>query len=352
MPSYPNNNEQFNVLTSVNTCDSTCIVACSYACMQTNMQLAMHDKDVKKCQLGLSVNQINIISIIKDTRLPLSYKNIAEMLNINFQTTLSADAVRGSITRLKNNSFIESQKTSLGKRRGNVYTIKSLACSYIPMINMQDNMQTSQQFNMHPAVHTNTSRFKDRTDSNLSILNPATNQNHQSYKHDFESLSKDDIEFHFENLAKNDFGTDQIRQIILRLESVNISLENVMQGLTYAEWDLEHGQMKDKNGKLIEKPSSWVFKILAKQGYYPRPKNYISPAEQIERDAKTETEALEKLKKEFEDVQYENWRDSLSEEKKQELMEEKKRTEFHNLPAPEYRVLHSCYMDSLKLCES
>lgn len=38
--------------------------------------------------------------------------------------------------------------------------------------------------------------------------------------------------------------------------------------------------MKDAKGKAVEAPVNWVFRILASQGYYPRPPGYISPDEQ------------------------------------------------------------------------
>lgn len=57
-----------------------------------------------------------------------------------------------------------------------------------------------------------------------------------------------------------------------------------MQGLTFAEWELARQSMKDGKGKVVEDPRSWVFHILASQGYYPRPSGYVSPTEQTERD--------------------------------------------------------------------
>jgi len=352
MSTNPPNDEPFNIHASADECGSPCIVACRYACKQVNIQESnkfnMQAQQQLKCWNSFSISQINIISIIRNSDFPLSYQDISDILNSGFQTTMSADAVRGSISRLRSNGFILATYKAIGKRRGNIYTVLPLVCVDIPLYDIRPRRYQPIRTTMHPAP----SSFKDRLDSNLSIFNPAvnpsTNPNKQHHKQRLESLSEDDIKFHFENLAKNGFGTSQIQQIITRLEQVGTNLENVMQGLTHAEWDLAHGQMKDKHGELIKSPTSWVFQILAKQGYYPRPKNYISLAEQIEFDAKIETEALKKAKKDFEDEQYENWLNSLSEEKKQELMEEKKRTRFHNLSAPDDAILHSCYMDYLK----
>lgn len=329
-------NEHLDMQTNMDTCTSQCTIACSYACMQLSTAANMHDIAVKKCPLGLSSPQINIISIIKDARLPLSYQHISDILANTFKMSKSADAIRGYINRLRRNGFTQSKYATLGHRRGNIYTIMPLACSHIPMNDMQTDIQT----NMYPAMQSESSILKEKIDSNLSILNEA--------KMHLESLSEDDIKFHWANLSRQGFGTNQIRQLITRLKQVNISLENVMQGLTHAEWDLEHEQMKDKHGNMITSPTNWVFKILAKQGYYPRPSNYISSQEQAERDAKIEVDTIKKVKKEFEDSKYQRWINSLSEEKKLEIMEAKRKNKFHKFPVPENVILHDCYMDYLK----
>jgi len=107
-----------------------------------------------------------------------------------------------------------------------------------------------------------------------------------------EALTEDDIAFHWPCLSKLGFGTDQIRQIVKRLAQVNLGVEKVMQGLTYAEWELIHESMRSAKGESVTSPVSWVFKILATQGYYPRPENYISPKEQADLDAAEEIKTL------------------------------------------------------------
>ncbi len=159
--------------------------------------------------------------------------------------------------------------------------------------------QESVQFEPEKPVHADHS-FKDRIDRNinLSTLSKFTP------KTLLEKLTDDDILFRWENLSKYGFGKSQIEQIIKSLESQGSSLEHVMQGLHHAEWDLEYKQMLDRNGELIKSPVNWVFRILAKQGYYPRPKNYVSPEEQVEKDSKAEYEAVKKLQQENEDNEY------------------------------------------------
>ena len=69
----------------------------------------------------------------------------------------------------------------------------------------------------------------------------------------------------------------------------------IIQGLTYAEWELAAGKMYDASGKPVSKPVPWVFTILGRQGYYNRPEGYISPEEQAEKDAAQEAHALKPL---------------------------------------------------------
>jgi hypothetical protein len=73
---------------------------------------------------------------------------------------------------------------------------------------------------------------------------------------------------------------------------VNTGPERITQGLTHAEWEFTAGKMRDKSGKPVTSPVNWVFAILAKQGYYPRPQGYISPQEQVELDAVEEAKRL------------------------------------------------------------
>ena len=65
-----------------------------------------------------------------------------------------------------------------------------------------------------------------------------------------------------------------------------------MQGLTHAEWELEHGAMRDKSGAPVASPVDWIFTSLSKNGYYRRPAGYVSPQEQAELDAAEEAKRI------------------------------------------------------------
>ncbi len=133
-----------------------------------------------------------------------------------------------------------------------------------------------------------------------------------------EALTEEDIKFHWPKLAGFGFGTDQIRQIIQRLEQKghDTPLSNILPGLNHAEWELERRLMKDAEGKTIGLPANWVFSILAKQGYYPRPSGYVSPQEQAELDAVEERKRVIAAKEERYQAECAVWIAELSEDER------------------------------------
>ena len=78
--------------------------------------------------------------------------------------------------------------------------------------------------------------------------------------------------------------------------------------------------MRDKNGEPIASPVSWVFSILAKQGYYPRPHDYISPQERAELDAAEEKSRLTAARKARFEAEYSAWEACLSETQRQSIL--------------------------------
>lgn len=74
-----------------------------------------------------------------------------------------------------------------------------------------------------------------------------------------------------------------------------------------------HGQLVDKDGQPVADPGPWAFRALAQNGYYRRPKGYVSPEEQILLDQE-EVRALLAAWKKAEQAQFEVWRDGLSPE--------------------------------------
>ena len=85
-----------------------------------------------------------------------------------------------------------------------------------------------------------------------------------------------------------------------------------------------HGQLVDKDGQPVADPGPWAFRALAQNGYYRRPKGYVSPEEQILLDQE-EVRALLAAWKKAEQAQFEVWRDGLSPEELARAMSKDKR---------------------------
>ena len=101
-------------------------------------------------------------------------------------------------------------------------------------------------------------------------------------------------------------------QIGQALTELGKSADKIIQSLDHAEWELERGQMLDKNGQPVADPCSWVFRSLARTGYYRRPKGYVSPEEQAAKDAEAEAKAVTVARHAAEQAQFEAWRDGLA----------------------------------------
>lgn len=135
-----------------------------------------------------------------------------------------------------------------------------------------------------------------------------------------EALAEEDIAFHWPELARAGFGTAQIRQIIQRREQVGEDVRHIMQGLAFAEWELARQCMKDAKGKAVEAPVNWVFRILASQGYYPRPPGYVSPDEQAERDREEIVKREQEAREARFTVEAEAWAAALSPDEREAIL--------------------------------
>jgi hypothetical protein len=145
-------------------------------------------------------------------------------------------------------------------------------------------------------------------------------------------LTAEEIGFYWPHLAAIDFGPSQIRQIFERLQKQGRTIDetltdSVRQGLTHADAALEitGGQLMDNKGNFVVDLRAYVFRALARDGYYAAPKGYVSPEAQRLKDAaeqaRIEAEAKKALvlqqeaqKKVEQGAVYEEWRNSLSEE--------------------------------------
>ena len=242
-----------------------------------------------------------------------------------FGIPASEGSVRGAIERLSRRGFLVRERGSKGRMQGNLYALKHEPCLLIPSWKecMHSPIQSSMQSDMHPGVQStrngSPSSLIDKIDrENLSISNEKT-----AKQCNLQLLDEEVLAFHWPELAKQGFGMEQIGQIIKRLEQIDVKTDKVISGLHHVEWALENGCMKDAKGEPVGNPVNWVFSILARQGYYPRPPGYVSPEEKMEQDAVMEAERLQKARQARLKAEFALWVEGLSSEDRETIAPEK-----------------------------
>ena len=326
---------------------------CSRACMQTGADATAQAntetpaKTVLRkacCPLGFSEMQIAILSLLKAQPLLLAYWQIAEAVTRLYGIAATEGAVRGALERLGKRSFLVRSRCATGRAQGNRYAFSADPCPYIsppgfPEPSAEPGAETPTEATATTGENPAPSLLKEKTDRrNLSVFSGEHDPPSASQR--LESLSEEDIAFHWPNRAKIGFGTCQVRQILGRLFQVGLGAENLAQGLTHAEWELEQGAMRDKNGEPVSHPLNWVFSSLARTGYYRRPQGYISPKEQAERDAAAEGERLRIAREERKNSAFEAWRSGLSPEEKRAIVAPENRA----FPMPEDTALRQHFL--------
>ncbi len=123
-------------------------------------------------------------------------------------------------------------------------------------------------------------------------------------------LNDTDVANFWPALSAVHFGTKQIRQALATLQAQGKVFdqqfgEDFKQGLDHADFALgNEGGIKDRHGRTVSKPCSYIYTSLAKDGYYAAPENYISPQAQRANDEAIrlakERAAAESLEKELE----------------------------------------------------
>lgn len=331
---------------------------CTLACTLPSVQPAMHP-DMEPvahpvignnfCRKGLSFAQIQILSVLLGIGTNVTkYRELACALERFFGIRRSPDAVRGIVERLAGRGILRRKFAREGMLQGVVFEmIHTRLCPHIHP--MQAGAEAPMHLGVNPAVRLPTHAAMHPDPSILEKIDRKRNlsissQHPPDDKKRLEALSEEDTAFHWPELARSGFGTAQIRQIIQRREQLGEDTRHVMQGLTYAEWALAHNAMHDKNGAAVTSPANWVFKILATQGYYPRPPGYVSPYEQAERDQalclKKEQEAHEARMT----ATYEAWAAKLTSAEKAAIIGPR---EGIRLPMPEGVRLRQYFRDEI-----
>ena len=221
------------------------------------------------------------------------------------ETGVAHGTVRCVIDKLVNMGFLRREPWGKGSYRA----LRFLVCDPTEQTNSTDqfNRQTQQairadQLNRLIQQTNSTEEFHRGTQQTLKI-----DRENLSI-----SLSAERIALTWPCLARSGFGPDQLAQIGHALAELGKPKDKVLQSLDHAEWELAEGKMLDKDGQPVADPCSWVFRSLARTGYYRRPKGYVSPEEQAIKDAETEAKAVTAARHATEQAQFEAWRDGLS----------------------------------------
>ena len=295
--------------------------ACSHPCVNVIIQLngcghayphahpGAREDEALPCPLGLSFVWIKVLAMLGlVSNQVISYKRLAQQFLELCGIKKTPEAMRGIVFRLGEHGFLHHRQARHGTIRGVWITLQpERLCPHMPVPRIsREGMQHGIPQNMHALPLDKIGRIEDSTISCCT--------------HAFSALSSftaEDMAFHWPELVRMGFGTKQVDQIVSRLRQMNKDPAGVLQGLTHAEWELAHGCMRDRHGNEVSSPQNWVFKILATQGYYPRPKGYVSPEEQAEKDALEESRRLEEISKKRVEEARATWFEGLSMEDRQ-----------------------------------
>lgn len=306
-------------------------VACKQACMQQgspcgNLLSDQSSPDSLKdnfCPLGFSGQQINLLtSIIHYNNVIITYSELAQQVNALYCTSLSADAVRGTVARLTKRGVLVRQRARMGTRRGvRIEIVHKMLCSFLREFSvvqhplMRSGMQSAVPIVMQNVMHPSLLDKIDRKES-LSI-SPQYSEGERLL-----ALSHGEVIGQWPLLAKAGFGSDQIHQLVYHWEKLGIAYKNVVQSLNHAEWFLGQGNPCDAQGAPIGSPRDWVFITLMRQGYYPRPKGYVSPQEQAKKDREAEATAMKEAQERHFAAVCEAWISALSLEERSQIIQQ------------------------------
>ena len=128
------------------------------------------------------------------------------------------------------------------------------------------------------------------------------------------SISLAVLETTWPALTQTGFGLEQLARIVDNLAALGKPADRLLQGLDHIEFALTHGRLVDKDGHPVADPCSWAFRALAQNGYYRRPKGFVSLEEQALRDAEAEAKSLAAARQRAETARFEAWKAGLSPE--------------------------------------
>jgi hypothetical protein len=309
------------------------ILGCTLACipveMHPRMQPGEHHnikalfKEIR-CEYGFSPQQINTLSILKAKKgRVISYAQLAKELGIRFGLEVSRDMARGYVERIRKRGFLSHRQARDGCLHGvRVRISKEEICEYIypayPGVQPEKHPagHLGVQHGVQPGNPLPPSKNLDKKEEKNLICMQGSNCNMPNLS----MLTEEDIALHWPCLAQNGFGQSQLRQIQEQLEKIGKSHNRVIEGLTYAEWELVNGKMCGAKGKPVLKPVNYVFSSLSRNGCYRRPEGYVSPMEKLEQEALEEAKRIRELREKRFEIDYKPWRQALSQAELQNLL--------------------------------
>jgi hypothetical protein len=200
-----------------------------------------------RCRQGFSPLQIAILSLLKASPSVIAYWLIAQQVMSAWGLQTTEGAVRGAMERMFRRGFLGRNRTASGRMQGNRYTFLADPCPHIRPCSpgMESGMDPETESAAQSGRNAALSSLRKIDRENLSIF--SGEEERQKAASSLEALTEDDIAFHWPELARQGFGTHQIRQILHELSRKNIGPERVIQGLTHAEWGLASGRMRGRS---------------------------------------------------------------------------------------------------------
>lgn len=290
-------------------------LACTLACMDSGKERSTEGQGLLptrngRCPLGYSRLQIGIISVLKARSGTLAYWQITKEVQNKIGLQVTEGAVRGALERLGKYKFLVRNRSTRGRLKGNTYSFASEPCPYIRVCSKATDSRMescTQSAQIQPP-----SKSREIERESLSVFLDSDSR--------ILALTETDIALHWPRLSKSGFGASQLDQIVEALRKLGKSSDHVIEGLTHAEWELEHGIMIGGEMKVVESPKDYVFKALARTGRYRMPKGYVSPEEMAIREATQEAERRARATQARVSAEFEAWWGNLSSEEVRALL--------------------------------
>jgi hypothetical protein len=261
--------------------------------------------------LCMTDTQAQVLAYLVRTRVEvIKYEELSQALDIPYGT------VRWAVAKLEKERFLAKRKFRKGRIQGIAVTLSEAACQDFMHKRMGEGERTGSALKQHTdqqatyhttqLTHQHTLNLAD----NAPLLKKERKEDSVCLK--LRSLSEEDLEFHYPNLARTGFGVEQIRQVLERLAKVDKSPARLFESLEHAEFELGQGPLKDKDGVVVGNPCAFVFTALAKTGYYRRPKGFVAAEELAAQEAEEQLAAVLKARERTAAARFEAWKAGLT----------------------------------------